>query len=63
MKNINELAELGKRMRENQKEYFRTRSTISLNSSKKLERAFDEAVNEILKPVEVVIPPNQTKLL
>jgi hypothetical protein len=45
-----ELAELAKRMRDKQKEYFRTRSTAVLEESKELERRFDAAVSEVLDP-------------
>ena len=44
------LADLGKQMREAQKRYFATRSTEALDASKRLERAFDQAVAQALDP-------------
>lgn len=63
MKNLTELAELGKKMRVSQQEYFRTRSSIALTEAKRLERDFDKAVNDIIKPAIEVIPENQLKML
>jgi hypothetical protein len=45
-----ELAELAKRMRDKQKEYFRTRDTGVLEESKELERRFDAVVSQVLDP-------------
>lgn len=63
MKSLKELAELGKKMREKQSEYFRTRSSIALTESKKLERDFDKAVKDIVNPEPETIPVNQLNLL
>lgn len=43
--------DLAKRMREAQKEYFRTRSSASLNESKRLEREFDKALERFNTPL------------
>lgn len=45
---IKEYASLVERMRASQKEYFRTKATLALVSSKKLEKAVDEATEVIL---------------
>jgi hypothetical protein len=45
-----ELAELAKRMRDKQKEYFRTRKPDVLEESKELERRFDAVVSQVLDP-------------
>jgi hypothetical protein len=51
MSDIIKLAELVKEMREAQKEYFRTRSSIALTKSKKLERDVDDVVSLAIRPV------------
>lgn len=45
---IKEYAALVERMRVSQKEYFRTKATLALVSSKKLEKAVDEATETII---------------
>jgi hypothetical protein len=52
-------AELVERMRKAQTQYFKTRSSIDLNISKKLEREVDEATESILGPGRI---KNQTSL-
>jgi len=63
MKELLRLAELGQKMRDKQKEYFKYRSLIVLGESKILEKEFDKLVKEIINPVQEVIPPNQISLL
>lgn len=46
----NDLAYLVKRMRDAQKNYFRTRAPEVLGESKKLEREVDAAVKGVLEP-------------
>ena len=45
---IKEYAALVERMRNYQKEYFRTKATLALVSSKKLEKSVDESTEIIL---------------
>ena len=45
-----ELLSLAVKMREAQKEYFKTRSHDALNDSKRLEREFDKAVDAYFNP-------------
>lgn len=47
MTDIIEFAETVKKMRNAQKEYFRTRSGIALNESKKLEKKVDELILQV----------------
>jgi hypothetical protein len=54
-----EYAELVERMRKAQNQYFKTRSSIDLNISKKLEKDVDEATESILGPDRI---KNQTTL-
>jgi hypothetical protein len=56
---IKEYAELVERMRKAQNQYFKTRSSIDLNLSKKLEKEVDEATESILGPDRI---KNQTSL-
>ena len=50
MKDISKLAESVQQMRTAQTEYFRTRSSISLTKSKKLEKEVDDMVKSAIKP-------------
>jgi hypothetical protein len=50
MTDIVKLADLVKEMREAQKEYFRTRSSIALAKSKKLEKDVDDMVASVGVP-------------
>jgi hypothetical protein len=50
MTDITKLAEAVKEMRETQKEYFRTRSSIALTKSKKLEKDVDDMVRVAIRP-------------
>jgi len=63
MKNIIELADLGKKMRLSQAEYKRTNSSIAASESKRLEKDFDMAIDKILSPLVEVVPENQLNLL
>jgi len=54
-----EYTELVERMRKAQNQYFKTRSSIDLNISKKLEKEVDEATESILGPDRI---KNQTSL-
>lgn len=56
---IKEYAELVERMRKAQNQYFKTRSSIDINISKKLEKEVDEATESILGPDRI---KNQTSL-
>ena len=47
---LDELARLGKAMRDCQCRYFRTRQAGDLNASRDAERRFDRAVDAVLKP-------------
>lgn len=47
---IKELADLGRRMREAQRAYFREKEAGKLEESKRLEREFDAAVKDVLDP-------------
>ncbi len=47
---IQQLAELGQKLRQHQRSYFRTRNSITLAECKALEKEFDKAVELILKP-------------
>lgn len=47
MTDIIEFAETVKKMRDAQKEYFRTKSGIALNESKKLEKKVDEMILQV----------------
>jgi|GEM_PF-1889134 len=49
---LERFSDLGKRMRLAQTEYFRTRSSISLKASKKLEKDFDDLVKSMTTPIE-----------
>lgn len=50
MKDISKFAESVQQMRSAQNEYFRTRSSISLTKSKKLEKEVDDMVTAVVKP-------------
>ena len=45
---VKQLAELVNKMRNAQREYFRTRSASSLEDSKRLEKQVDQAIAEVL---------------
>lgn len=45
---VRQLAELVNKMRNAQREYFRTRSASSLEESKRLEKEVDRAISEAL---------------
>ena len=47
---LNELLHLAMKMREAQKEYFKTRRGDALADSKRLEREFDKAADEYFNP-------------
>ncbi len=49
---LKEFAQLVKSMRENQKEYFKTRRPSAMYASKELERKIDKEIIAILKPQE-----------
>lgn len=61
MTDLIQLAEAVKKMRVQQNEYFRTKSSIALNNSKKLEKDVDAMVLEIVpSPQEVIIHTQNT---
>lgn len=43
-----QLAKLGRQLRQAQKDYFLTRTTVALEESKRLERQFDRACDEAI---------------
>lgn len=47
---LTELVLLALKMREAQKEYFKTRRSDALADSKRLEREFDKAADELFNP-------------
>lgn len=47
---LTELVSLALKMREAQKEYFKTRRSDALADSKRLEREFDKAADEFFNP-------------
>lgn len=49
-----EYAELVERVRKLQTQYFKTRSSIDLDASKKLERILDQKTEEILGPDRII---------
>lgn len=50
---IKEYAELVEKTREAQNDYFRTRSSVALQVSKKREKELDEATETILAPFKI----------
>lgn len=63
MKDILKLAELGKKMRLSQQEYFRTKASISFKEAEKIEKEFDKVISELIDPMPEKVPDNQTRLL
>ena len=49
MEDIVKLAETVQQMRTTQKEYFRTRSSLALAASKKLEKSVDDMLSSVIK--------------
>ncbi len=52
---LRKLAVLAKQTRDAQKSYFRDRTRTGLDACKKLERKLDEAIKDVLEPVQAEI--------